>query len=95
MKGKGAINGLTLKQSVCLTALASFDDGDGFNFVGFRPLSERTGLDVKLTRRIVRQLSRKGLAKFQSGLWTDEGEPAGSGYGITDAGHAVISGRAG
>lgn len=29
---------------------------------------------------------RKGLAEFSSGLWTPSGEPAGSGYSLSDAG---------
>jgi len=38
------------------------------------------------TRRAVRALAREGLAKFASGLWTEGGEMAGSGYAITDTG---------
>lgn len=35
---------------------------------------------------LLRDLTNRGLARFQSGLWTEDGEPAGSGYGITPKG---------
>lgn len=59
-------------------------------FVPFAPLIERTGLDRAQVRRHCRYFARKGLAEYSKGLWTEDGEPAGAGYGITSAGiHAL------
>ena len=44
------------------------------------------GLDRKRVRRACRSLARKGLLQFGRGLWTEDGEPAGSGYGATTDG---------
>lgn len=57
----------------------------------FNALSSDTGLDRKVVRRACRALARKGLAHFKSGLWAEDGELAGSGYGITEAGRASLS----
>lgn len=72
-----------------LEALA--EGGGDFPFFGFDALAAYSDLDRAHVRRIVRHLARKGLAQFGKGLWTEEGEPAGSGYCITDAGRAVLS----
>lgn len=53
---------------------------------GFAHLSMESGLDRKIVRRACRSLTRKGLARYARGLWTEDGEPAGSGYGPTRAG---------
>ena len=50
----------------------------------FEPIAVNTGLDRKVVRRACRSLARKGLAQFIRGLWDDEGNPAGSGYGPTE-----------
>jgi hypothetical protein len=47
--------------------------------------------DVRTVRRITRHLARKGFAQYWRGLWTDEGEVAGSGYCITPEGIAALS----
>lgn len=40
-------------------------------------------------RAALRSLRERGLVKFCRGLWTEDGEPAGSGYALTDAGRAA------
>lgn len=57
-----------------------------FGYSGFAPIVADTRLDRKQVRRACRSLARKGLAQFGSALWTEDGEPAGSGYCITTAG---------
>lgn len=47
------------------------------------------GLDISEVRGGCRALASKGLAFFQRGLMTEDGEMAGSGYGITPEGRKV------
>jgi hypothetical protein len=68
----------------------SFDAEGQLCFISFDPLARLTGLDRKTVRRACRALRRKGFAQFGRGLWTDDGEPAGSGYAITRAGVAAL-----
>jgi hypothetical protein len=74
-----------------LTALAdSYSSYEDFCYSNFAGLSSETGLDRKQVRKSCRFLMRKGLAQFGRGLWTDDGEPAGSGYAATKAGAALV-----
>lgn len=68
-----------------LSFLVEQNDYEGFCFSSFNRIMEATGLDRKIVRRACRSLKRKGLTEFGSGLWTEEGEPAGSGYAATRA----------
>jgi hypothetical protein len=52
----------------------------------FAPIMAATGLPRARVRFICRHLARKGLLQFCRALWTEDGEPRGSGYGLTDAG---------
>jgi hypothetical protein len=52
----------------------------------FKPIVNHTGLDRRVVRLACRSLARKGLAQYAKGLWTDDGELAGAGYGPTKAG---------
>ena len=56
----------------------------------FAPICREWGIDRKAVRRACRSLARKGFARFQRGLWSDDGEPAGAGYCITDTGKAAF-----
>lgn len=64
----------------------------GEGCLSFAGVSERVEInhdelmDRAIIRRACRSLARKGLAEFHRGLWSDDGEPAGSGYGATKAG---------
>lgn len=64
--------------------------GEDFAFLSFRTLSSRTGIDRRQVRLDVRRMARKGWTQYGRGLWTDDGEMAGSGYAITDAGRAAL-----
>lgn len=73
-----------------LTILA--DEGyEGFCYWGFAGLIANTQLDRKQVRRACRSLARKGYARFGRGLWTKDGEPAGSGYCATKAGADALA----
>jgi hypothetical protein len=52
--------------------------------IGFKWISEETGLPRDEVRRICRSLKRRELTYFVTGGMTEDGEVAGSGYGITD-----------
>jgi DNA-binding MarR family transcriptional regulator len=67
-----------------LSALADYY-GD-FGFFSFSQLSRKTRLNRQQVRRAARSLARKGLAEFCRGLFTQDGEVAGSGYGCSREG---------
>jgi hypothetical protein len=75
-------------QRACLSHLADRTLPNGEMCVPFAPISRDTGLPRDEVRRSVRALARKGLAEFHSGLSTEDGNLAGSGYCITPAGIA-------
>ena len=72
-----------------LLALAKLCPHPREYYVPFKPLQDATGYDRKAVRRSVRALARKGLAEYSRGLWTEDGEPAGAGYCLTDEGIAA------
>ncbi|MDP2410386.1 MAG: hypothetical protein Q8M26_08875 [Pseudolabrys sp.] len=57
-----------------------------FTYCSFAPIMCGTKLTRPDVRRACRSLKRKGLASFKAGLWTEDGEPYGSGYSCTKAG---------
>lgn len=65
--------------------------GEGFA-LSFRGLARRTGLTSELVGPATRLLAARGLAVFARGLWSDDGEPRGSGYGLTAAGRELARG---
>jgi len=56
----------------------------------FASIMKRTKLDRATVRRQCRVLRRQGNAEYRNGLWTEDGEVAGSGYRLTDAGRALL-----
>lgn len=70
-----------------LVARANPDAG----FYNFHGITTGTELDRATARRACRSLKRKGLTEFQAGLWHDDGEMAGAGYGATRAGIDFIN----
>ena len=81
---------LTNDQRAVLLALPRLATlGDLPPCASFAPLCEITGLDRRRVRLACRQLRRKGLTRYERGLWTDGGFPAGAGYGLTAAGVAL------
>lgn len=69
-----------------LDELAKGDWLEGSCYFGFKTISKASGLDRKEARRIVRHLARNNLAEYAKGLVTEDGELAGAGYRITEAG---------
>ena len=83
---------MKLNENECkvLTVLADDLDYCGFCYSSFARIADNCLLDVRQVRRACRSLARKGLAEYKRGLWTEEGEPAGSGYGATKAGSEAL-----
>ncbi len=74
-----------------LRALDAYYDGHyGFGFVSFKPICRRTKLSRPVVRRICRHLARKGMAEYAKGMFNLDGEVAGAGYAITQAGHVAL-----
>jgi len=76
------------REMMALNALAGIDED---HYLNFKSIARRSKLDLKYVRRSVRALARKGLAEYGKGLWTEDGEPAGSGYRCTVAGRAAAA----
>lgn len=74
------------EKKVLAILAANHRGGNEFLFCSFSSLGSETNLERKVVRRACRSLARKGYARFASGLWTEDGEPAGSGYGATHDG---------
>lgn len=81
--------GLTLTRQKTLTAW--LDTDEDFDVLSFDTISRRSGVERHRVRRVVRDMARRGYTRFVSGCWTDEGLPAGSGYGLTSVGRAALS----
>ncbi len=79
------------REMLALNVLAGFYSDDGLGYVNFKTIAKRSGLDPKHVRRTVRALARKGLAEYARGLWSEDGEPRGSGYCCTKLGHETAS----
>jgi hypothetical protein len=72
-----------------LAALVSVASGDvDVGYLSFKAIGRRSMLRRPVVRLACRSLKRKGLAQFAIGLWTEDGEPRGSGYAATKAGCA-------
>lgn len=78
----------------CLLALAKHLDSYGGrcddHYLPFAPVMEHTGLERRVVRRSIRYLARNGYTEFCSGLCTEDGEFAGSGYRPTAKGWEVF-----
>lgn len=77
----------TLEQQ---TLLAWEDVHADFGYLNFRGVAQRCTTPQHQIRRVVRALARKSMLQFGRGLFTDEGEVAGSGYGLTQAGRNYL-----
>lgn len=82
---------LTKREEPVLWALNEISRPGGELCVPFKYIASTLGRsDVPEVRRVTRQLARKGLAEYYRGLFTDDGDMAGSGYCITEAGRAAL-----
>lgn len=76
---------LNANEDKVLRALIGFYDEEA-PYVHFAHLTKRTRLNRKAVRRACRSLKRKGLAEYERGLFTADGDPFGAGYAASDAG---------
>jgi len=67
---------------------------EDFGFFPFAPICRKTRLKREVVRRACRSLARKGFTAFASGLCTEDGDFAGSGYACTDAGREALKAEA-
>ena len=61
-------------------------DQDDYGVRNFRQMSAATGADRSEIKRAIADLKSADLVVFASGLMTDDGEVAGSGYALDDDG---------
>ena len=80
---------LSTLESKCMAAWRGCDPD--FGYLSFAGISCRSGVPQHLTRRVTRALARKGMVQFARGLWDEDGEMRGSGYGLTKCGHDWIA----
>lgn len=71
-----------------IMALADLPEDMGF--LSFAGIAKR-GVPAHAVRRVIRKLARMGITQFASGLWNDDGDPRGSGYGLTSYGRALAA----
>lgn len=86
------MNKLTKENMAVLKALHELTAPDWA--VPFVSIMRETKLTRPEVRRRCRYLRRIGLAEYHRALWSDDGEPRGSGYAVTRQGMAVAEGVA-
>lgn len=74
-----------------LLSLLDLSRPNGEYCVPFAPIQDDTGLSRDFVRAACRSLTDYKLAVYFSGLWTEDGEPAGSGYSITEDGASIAA----
>lgn len=93
MTARDPIDALAEADIRILAAMGSIDFD--FRFLSFAGISEISDVDIKDIPDAVRNLARLGLVEYARGLLNEDGNPQGSGYGITDAGYAAIDASGG
>ncbi len=84
---------LSDRERRCLMAWEALGPDYCLNFKG---VAARSDIEPHNIRRVVRSLARKGLLCFQRGLFDEcDGTLAGSGYGLTENGYALLAARSG
>ena len=73
-------------KKVLLALVRGYDEVDGGAFFNFKALCHKTGFDRRTVRLSCRYLKRKGLARFGTGLYDNDGGFYGSGYSATEKG---------
>ena len=66
-------------------------DYEDYGYMHFKDIAKDARLNRIQVRSSVRALARKGLAKYGSGLCTEDGDFAGSGYCCTKKGADFIA----
>lgn len=78
------ISSLELRVLNCLAA--GWSTENDWRAYYFRTVSKKACVTLAEARRACRSLTKKGLAQYERGLFTEDGETAGSGYRATEAG---------
>lgn len=60
----------------------------------FATIASDAKLDRTQVREAARSLRGKGLARYERALWSEDGEPRGSGYGLTREGRNAAESNA-
>jgi hypothetical protein len=79
-----------LTQNEAMALRAWIDTDEDFDVLSFAAIHRRSQLPKHLVRRTVRAMGRKGVTQFVRGCWNEDGEPTGSGYGLTETGRALM-----
>lgn len=82
------MSALTKNEAMALRAWLGTDED--FDVLSFATIQHRSWLPKRLVRRTVRAMARKGVTHFVRGCWTEDGDPAGSGYGLTSSGRSLM-----
>lgn len=85
-----SIDDLTPAEALVLDRIGDPSDCKCLNF---NHLAEQTGLSRDEAATAARSLRERGIAECYTGLWTDDGEPYGSGYGFSAAYLASVRGE--
>lgn len=72
--------------------MAMHEASEDMPVLSFATISAWSGLTLEQTRAAVRQLASKGVAEFWRMCWSDDGEPKGAGYALTDQGRKAAQG---
>jgi hypothetical protein len=57
--------------------------------INFRAFDD-LGIPREILRGILKTMAERGLVAYERGLWTEDGEPAGSGYRILPKGREAL-----
>lgn len=80
---------LSQNEAKVLAVLAATGDYFGFDYHSFRSITRYSRLPRRIVRLSCRSLARRGFAEYRRGLWSEDGEPRGSGYAATVLGAIV------
>lgn len=83
------INDITELQLSIIKSIYNYIDYEEGLCFNYRGLENLTNLDRKVLKPMLLDLRNKGYVVFEKGLVNDEGEFAGSGYGLTKKGEAT------
>ena len=84
------IEGLTGHELAVFEELGPVDDCGCLNFAH---LAERLGLPRDVVQVACRSLRKQGIAECYRGLWTEDGDMYGSGYGLSPNARKALRAR--
>ncbi|MES2753823.1 MAG: hypothetical protein V4659_04085 [Pseudomonadota bacterium] len=90
MQEQLAMHALAVIERAILSALLQAARPGEVWCLNLRGLHNQTALPKEVCRGVIRGLIDDQLAECRTGLWTDDGEPAGAGYCITGKGARLV-----